>query len=75
MENLKSEIINFIGFIPMKSKFKITYDIYDKTIIEHALSLTKGNQVAAARIIGINRNTLREKIKKYEIEHRKYRVA
>jgi two-component system, NtrC family, nitrogen regulation response regulator GlnG len=73
MENLKSEIINVIGFIPSASRFKFAYHIYDKTIIEHALSLSRGNQIQAARMVGINRNTLRKKIKVYEIYYKKYR--
>jgi DNA-binding protein Fis len=35
--------------------------ILEKPLIVHALSLTGGNQLRAARLLGINRNTLRKR--------------
>jgi len=40
----------------------------EKPLIEHILDRTEGNQLKAARILGINRNTIRSKIKKLGIE-------
>lgn len=37
----------------------------EKFLIEKALSETKGNQVQAAKLLGISRNTLRHRIEKY----------
>lgn len=34
----------------------------EKTLINETLSATRGNQIKAAQILGINRNTLRKKI-------------
>ena len=34
----------------------------EKSIIKNALIMTKGNQLKAAKILGLNRNTLRKKI-------------
>jgi two-component system nitrogen regulation response regulator GlnG len=34
----------------------------ERPLIQQALSATKGNQIRAAAILGINRNTLRKKI-------------
>ncbi len=42
-------------------------DALDKSLIKNTLSVTFGNQVKAARLLGINRNTLRAKIKKLGI--------
>jgi len=39
----------------------------EKPLVEIVLDKTKGNQTQAANILGINRNTLRKKIKDYEI--------
>ncbi len=51
-------------------------DLYDtilceveKSLIEITLEHTKGNQLKATRILGINRNTLRSKIKEYRIKY------
>jgi len=40
----------------------------EKPLIEHILDRTDGNQLKAARILGINRNTIRSKIKKLGID-------
>jgi nitrogen regulation protein NR(I) len=41
--------------------------IIEKELIIRALQKTNGNQVQAAKLLGINRNTLRGKIEKYHI--------
>ncbi|MFH1338409.1 MAG: helix-turn-helix domain-containing protein [Candidatus Omnitrophota bacterium] len=42
-------------------------------MIEAALERTDGNQFKAARLLGINRNTLHAKIKKLGIEVRRWK--
>ena len=37
----------------------------EKQLIERALEHTCGNQLKAAKLLGINRNTMRSKIRKY----------
>lgn len=44
--------------------------LLEKPLIEHTLRATDGNQIQAARVLGINRNTLRKKINDYGIEIR-----
>ena len=39
----------------------------EKPLIEETLKITKGNQLRAAEILGLNRNTLRRKIRDLEI--------
>jgi DNA-binding protein Fis len=40
----------------------------EKSLISIVLKETEGNQLRAAKALGINRNTLRSKIKKYRIK-------
>ena len=40
----------------------------EKPLIEMVLNETGGNQTQAASILGINRNTLRKKIKEYDLK-------
>ncbi|MYG39620.1 MAG: hypothetical protein F4201_02165 [Nitrospira sp. SB0677_bin_15] len=39
----------------------------ERPLIQHALHETNGNQVQAAKLLGMNRNTLRKKITEYHI--------
>ena len=39
----------------------------EQPLIELALRETHGNQIKAARLLGLNRNTLRKKISEFEI--------
>jgi len=47
--------------------YHIMLDALDKSLIKNILMVTFGNQVKAARLLGINRNTLRAKIKRLGI--------
>lgn len=48
--------------------YKSILAIIEKSLIEHLLEKTDGNQLKSARILGINRNTLRAKIRKLGIQ-------
>jgi len=41
---------------------------FERPLIEHALSETRGNQLRAAKLLGINRNTLRKRIGELGVE-------
>ena len=45
----------------------------EKILIENALDRTHGNQILAARFLGLNRNTIRTKIKKLNISMEKFK--
>ena len=40
----------------------------ERPLLDHALRLTGGNQLAAARYLGINRNTLRKRLRDLDLE-------
>jgi DNA-binding protein Fis len=42
--------------------------ILERGLILRALQKTKGNQVQAAQLLGINRSTLRSKMERYRIK-------
>ena len=54
--------------------YKYILEAVEKPLIEHALERTYGNQLKAAKILGINRNTMRTKIKKFRIEVNKWKL-
>ena len=54
--------------------YKYVLETIEKPLIEHALERTYGNQLKAAKILGINRNTIRTKIKKLGIDPNKWKI-
>jgi two-component system nitrogen regulation response regulator GlnG len=54
--------------------YKYILDKIEKPLIEHVLERTYGNQLKAAKILGINRNTIRTKIKKLGIDPNRWKI-
>jgi len=54
--------------------YKSVLEAIEKPLIEHTLERTEGNKFKAARILGINRNTMHAKIKKLGIDAEKWKV-
>lgn len=48
--------------------YQIVLQEVEKPLIEFVLQKTEANQTHAANILGINRNTLKKKMQKYQIE-------
>jgi len=46
----------------------------EKPLIEHVLERTEGNQLKAAKILGINRNTMRVKVKRLGIDPDQWKI-
>ena len=53
--------------------FKSVLEIVERPLIEITLEKTDGNQKKAAKLLGINRNTLHSKIKKLDIDISKFK--
>ena len=47
--------------IPPDRVYREVLAVLERPLLEHALRLTGGNQLRAARLLGINRNTLRKR--------------
>ena len=54
--------------------YRLVIDRTEKILIEKALERAQGNQILAAKILGLNRNTLRYKIRKLSISLDHYRT-
>ncbi len=74
---LKTAIDNIDDFF-LKSKqkelYKFIIETVEKPLIERTLERTYGNQIKAAKLLGINRNTLRDKIKRLKIDVNKWKL-
>lgn len=53
--------------------YKSILEAIEKPLFEHMLELTNGNQCRAAKILGINRNTMHSRMKKLGINPDIYR--
>ncbi len=51
------------GDLPPAGLYDRLLPLMEKPLIEQSLTACKGNQIKAAELLGINRNTLRKKIK------------
>lgn len=61
------EFIKFLNTGEIKDVYDFIISQVEKPLIEKILKITKGNQIKAADVLGINRNTLRKKIKSYKL--------
>ncbi|MFH2138034.1 MAG: helix-turn-helix domain-containing protein [Candidatus Omnitrophota bacterium] len=56
-----------------KEVYKNILEMVERPLLEMVLEKTDGNQKKAAKILGINRNTLHAKIKKLKIDVKKFK--
>ncbi|MBD3264390.1 MAG: hypothetical protein GF375_04730 [Candidatus Omnitrophica bacterium] len=71
---LGQKILNIRNYSLEESNlYKTLLREVEKPLIESVLEDTEGNQIKAARVLGINRNTLHSKIKKLGIRVEKFR--
>ena len=72
MEQLKTlnvRIIEEAFLVSEEGKiYRSVIDQTEKVLIEKVLQKTAGNQIVAAQMLGLNRNTLRSKIRKLQID-------
>ena len=54
--------------------YRSVIDNTEKVLIEKALKRSGGNQIIAAKILGLNRNTLRTKIRKLNVNMEQFRL-
>lgn len=57
--------------LPPDGLYERMLDLLEKPLIEETLRATNGNQLRAAKVLGINRNTLRKKIQQFDAANRR----
>ena len=67
------EIQSFFLKNETKALYKNVLEIVERPLIEMTLQKTDGNQKKAAKLLGINRNTLHSKIKTLKIDISKFK--
>jgi DNA-binding protein Fis len=66
-ERLKLFFLSHTESLP-QNLYSVVLHQVEKPLIIQTLICTRGNQIRAAEILGISRNTLRQKIKQFQIE-------
>lgn len=56
------------GEAPCPALYKVVMARVEKPLLEAVLSYVKDNQTKAAELLGLNRNTLRKKMKEYQLD-------
>ena len=77
-ESLKDSLIGLEDSLFYQKQgvlYKSILEVIEKPLFEHILKRTEGNQLKAAKILGINRNTMRSKIKKLGINVGIYKIS
>ena len=73
---MKSELSKLEDYFLLSTRGEIyenVISLVEKELIEKALERTYGNQVMAARILGLNRNTLHSKILKLSVDIQRFK--
>jgi len=65
-ENVKS-VMELVGSATLKEIVAETTDVVERMCIETAIELTSNNRVAAAEMLGLSRQSLYVKLRKYEL--------
>ncbi|MBU1912139.1 MAG: Fis family transcriptional regulator [Candidatus Omnitrophica bacterium] len=74
LEELFKELNDMFINAEIGTVYKIAIEAVERPLIEKVLERTFGNQIKAAKILGINRNTLRLKIHKFGIKPEKWKI-
>ena len=63
-------VMELVGSATLKDIVAETTDVVEKMCIETAVELTRNNRVAAAEMLGLSRQSLYVKLRKYGLLHR-----
>jgi len=65
--------LDYIGKTRREHLYRDVVATVERPLLEKVLAIAEGNQLKAAQILGINRNTLRAKLKKLNIDAQRFK--
>lgn len=77
LDSLRNDVVELESSLFYEKRgilYRAVIEEIEKPLIERALEETRGNQLKAARILGINRNTMRAKIKRLAIDVSRWKI-
>jgi transcriptional regulator PpsR len=69
------QITGRVGRVPLKQLVRESTDVIEALCVEAALKLTKDNRAAAAELLGLSRQSLYTKLKRFDIGDSEDEVA
>lgn len=63
------QLTELVGRVPLKDLVRETSDLIEKLCIQAALELTKDNRASAAELLGLSRQSLYVKLRRYGLHH------
>ncbi len=69
-----NEFMKIIKSGQMENVYDFVISQVEKPLIKKVLEMTRGNQIKAAKVLGLNRNTLRKKIKEQNINCKEFKI-
>jgi DNA-binding NtrC family response regulator len=71
LEERIQDVVNKMGRMKESNLHEVVTKLVEKPLLKCVMRQTGGNQVRAAKLLGINRNTLRRKLKELDLEGEK----
>ena len=68
VKNALDEYFKDLDGQPPHAVYEMVLQCMERPLLEYVLNRAGGNQSKAAQILGLNRNTLRKKLKQYNLQ-------
>jgi Fis family transcriptional regulator len=68
VKNALDEYFKDLDGQPPHAVYDMVLQCIERPLLEYVLNRAEGNQSKAAQILGLNRNTLRKKLKQYDLQ-------
>ncbi|HEU4709457.1 MAG TPA: Fis family transcriptional regulator [Methylophilaceae bacterium] len=68
VKNALDEYFKDLDGQPPHAVYDMVLQCIERPLLEYVLNRAEGNQSKAAQILGLNRNTLRKKLKQYNLQ-------
>jgi Fis family transcriptional regulator len=68
VKNALDEYFKDLDGQPPHAVYEMVLQCIERPLLEYVLNRAEGNQSKAAQILGLNRNTLRKKLKQYNLQ-------
>jgi len=69
IDNLLDQYFNDLDGNQPTAIYEMVINTVEKPLLLYIMNKTEGNQSKAAKMLGLNRNTLRKKLKQYNLEN------